>query len=59
MDERMIKAVVDEQASDEGLWFIPQTCAEDYLQRALRRLHETIEGRTAAECAMALLEERS
>lgn len=55
-DEQSIKAVVDEQANDEGLWFMPRTCAEDYLQRALRRLHEVIEGRTSAECAKALLD---
>jgi hypothetical protein len=43
--------VVDEQAEDEGLWFIPETITEDILQRALRRLHEAIEGRTSAQCA--------
>jgi hypothetical protein len=41
-----IQAVVDEQAEDEGLWFIAETITEDILQRALRRLHEVIERKT-------------
>jgi 2-methylisocitrate lyase-like PEP mutase family enzyme len=41
-----IQAVVDEQAEDEGLWFIARTITEDILQRALRRLHEVIERKT-------------
>lgn len=39
-----LRAVVDEQADDGGLWFVPETAPEDYLQRALRRLHAAIEG---------------
>lgn len=35
--------VVNEQAEDEGLWFIAETAPEDYLQMALRRLHKHIE----------------
>ena len=35
--------VVAEQAEDEGLWFVPQTAPEEYLQRALRRLHIAVE----------------
>jgi len=35
--------LVDEQAEDEGLWFIDSTCSEAYLQAALRRLHAVIE----------------
>ncbi len=35
--------VVAEQAEDEGLWFVPQTAPEDYLQQALRRLHAAVE----------------
>lgn len=38
------RAVVDEQAEDEGLWFVAQTVAEAYLQAALRRLHAAVEG---------------
>jgi hypothetical protein len=41
MDELM--AIVNEQAEDEGLWFINSLCSEAYLQAALRRLHAAIE----------------
>ena len=39
-------ALVDEQAEDEGLWFIALTAPEAYLQQELRRLHARIERRT-------------
>jgi hypothetical protein len=52
VDEPAIKAVVDEQADDDGLWFIPVTITEDILQKALRRLHAVIEGKTPEQCAM-------
>ena len=35
--------LVNEQAEDEGLWFIDATASEAYLQQALRRLHAMIE----------------
>lgn len=35
--------LVQDQAEDEGLWFIPTTIVEEYLQRALRDLHEAVE----------------
>lgn len=38
------RRLVDEQAKDEGLWFHAQTCAEAYLQAALRKLHAAVEG---------------
>lgn len=38
-----IRAVVDQQAEDDGLWFIARTAAEGYLQQELRRLHSVIE----------------
>jgi len=38
-----IRAVVDEQAEDEGLWFVARTAPEAYLQQELRRLHRVIE----------------
>jgi len=46
-EERLkrIKALVDEQAEDEGLWFEPENITEDYLQQALRRLHAVVEGK--------------
>jgi len=39
----IIQKLVDEQAKDEGLWFIARTAPEAYLQQELRRLHKTIE----------------
>lgn len=36
--------LVDVQAKDEGLWFVPVYASEAYLQRALRELHAAIEG---------------
>lgn len=36
-------ALVNEQAMDESLWFIAETVPEEYLQKALRRLHEAVE----------------
>ena len=41
-------ALVNEQAEDEGLWFIDATCSEAYLQAALRKLHAAIETRAPA-----------
>ena len=38
-----IRKLVDEQAEDEGLWFIAQTAPEAYLQEHLRRLHALVE----------------
>jgi hypothetical protein len=50
-----IKAVVEEQANDEGLWFQAETAAEAYVQTALRRLHAAIEGKTPEQCAIETL----
>ena len=36
---RRVRALVAEQAIDEGLWFHPETAPEAYLQEALRKLH--------------------
>lgn len=38
------RKLVEEQANDEGLWFQAQTCAEAYVQNALRKLHAAVEG---------------
>lgn len=38
-----LRELVDEQAEDEGLWFIALTAPEAYLQQELRRLHEAVE----------------
>lgn len=48
--------VVKEQSEDEGLWFISETAPEAYLQEALRRLHEAVEGKTSEQCARAVLD---
>jgi hypothetical protein len=44
MNSARVQQVVDEQADDEGLWCKPETIVEDYLQKALRRLHRVCEG---------------
>ncbi len=45
-----IRALVDEQAEDEGLWALypmgEQPIMEAYLQQELRRLHALVEGVT-------------
>ena len=38
-----LRNIVNDQAEDEGIWFITQYASEAYLQLALRRLHEAIE----------------
>ena len=38
--------LTNEQAEDEGLWFVAATAPEAYLQQELRRLHAVIEGNT-------------
>ena len=43
------RRLVDEQAEDEGLWFVAETAAEAYLQQELRRLHAAVEGDALAE----------
>ena len=38
--------IVNEQAEDDGLWFVAVTAPEAYLQQELRRLHAAIEEAT-------------
>jgi hypothetical protein len=38
-----LRQMVDEQAEDDGLWFVAQTAPEAYLQQELRRLHAAVE----------------
>lgn len=38
-----LRTLVDQQAEDDGLWFVAQTAAEAYLQQELRQLHTAIE----------------
>jgi len=52
-----IKALVDKQAEDEGLWYRAQTAAEGYVQQELRRLHAVIELQPAAKALEELLRE--
>ena len=53
-----VRALVEAQALDEGLWFIAATAPEGYLQQELRRLHAAIEGQSAARAAAAEGERR-
>lgn len=48
-------AIVNEQANDDGLWFIEQLASEAYLQQALRRLHAAIEGISPDDSARGFL----
>ena len=43
MINQNILKLIAEQIEDEGLWFNAETAPEAYLQKALRRLHATIE----------------
>lgn len=40
--------LVEEQAKDEGLWFVAETAPEAYLQKALRNLHRVVEAERAS-----------
>jgi hypothetical protein len=46
-----VRAMVDAQAEDDGLWFIAETAAEAYLQQELRKLHAAIEAMQAHQPA--------
>lgn len=48
--------IVNEQAEDRYLWANPLSAHADYLQQALRRLHEAVEGKTAEQCARAVMD---
>ena len=50
-----LQAIVNEQAENEGLWFIAKYATEAYLQSELRRLHEAIEGKTGDEIAREIV----
>ncbi len=51
--------IVNEQADDEGLWCEPVCASEAYIQSALRRLHEVIEGKSSKDCALEALNTHS
>ena len=40
----LIGDLIDEQAEDEGLWFVAETASEAHLQSELRKLHRAVEG---------------
>lgn len=42
-EQKSPREIVDEQAEDEGLWFVARTAPEAYLQQELRRLHAAVE----------------
>lgn len=44
---RAASNVVNEQAENDGLWFIPDSVVEAFFQQELRRLHAAIEGDAA------------
>lgn len=54
-----IKQVVNEQADDEALWCDCIYASEAYLQVALRRLHEVIEGKTSEEIGIEVISQHS
>lgn len=43
MTLKNLQDLVDLQAEDEGLWFVATTASEQYLQDALRKLHDAVE----------------
>lgn len=50
-----LRSMSNRMAEDDGLWFIPQTAPEAYLQQELRKLCAAIEGVSPEECARAAL----
>lgn len=47
-----VRELVNQQAEDDGLWFISRTITEAYLQQALRKLHAVIEQTPPASAVM-------
>lgn len=43
MTLKELRALVDNQALDDGLWFHARYASEAYLQKELRKLHAAIE----------------
>lgn len=43
IDVDALKELINEQAEDEGLWFIAKYATEGYLQAALRKVHSVCE----------------
>lgn len=53
---REVKALVDQQAEDDGLWFHAETAAEAFVQRELRKLHAAVDGVSPQEIARDIIE---
>lgn len=49
------ESVVEDQAEDDGLWFVARTAPEAYLQQELRRLHAAVEGKSKETAALEAL----
>jgi len=41
--EKELRALVEEQAKDRGIFFMAQTAPEAYLQQEIRKLHALVE----------------
>lgn len=50
------KEIVDAQAKDPFLWAQSTVNHVIYLQQALRRLHESVEGKSSEQCARTVLD---
>ena len=46
---REIRALVDKQAEDEGLWYINGNASTAYLQQEFRKLHDLIEKQSTSK----------
>ena len=40
---RALRELIEQQAKDDGLWFVAQFATEGYLQQELRKLHQAVE----------------
>jgi hypothetical protein len=54
MTDQTLRALVDAQAEDEGLWFSAEYASEAYLQVALRTLHAAVEAALLNQQAKAV-----
>ncbi len=53
-----LRAVMDQQAEDEGLWFVAVYSTEAYLQAELRRLHAAVEAALDGEDGPTMMQSR-
>lgn len=59
MTLKELQDIVDEQAEDDGLWFVAEYASEAYLQQELRRLHAAIEELTSPRSYTQTIERRT